>query len=87
MPGLYGVTVEKASATAPASAPPAGLDPASPEGMAAARAAYEESKAKGDASPKPEDLLPEKFKTVATSGLKADVQAAGGNDFTFDLKD
>jgi hypothetical protein len=85
--GLYGVTVEKASATAPASAPPAGLDPASPEGMAAARAAYEASKAKGESSPKPEDLLPEKYKTVATSGLKADVQAAGGNDFTFDLKD
>jgi hypothetical protein len=87
MPGLYGVTVEKASATAPASAPTPGLDPTTPEGMAAARAAYESSKATGNQSQKPTDLLPEKFKAVATSGLKADVQAAGGNDFTFDLKD
>lgn len=83
MAGLYSVTIEKPSGAAPVAAPPAGLDPASPEGMAAARTAYEQTKAKGE--PEPADLLPAKYKTAATSGLKADVQASGGNDFTFAL--
>jgi len=85
MAGLYNVTIEKASGAAAASGPPAGVDPASPEGMAAARAAYEENKAKGLKEPEPANLLPAKYKSAETSGLKADVQASGGNDFTFAL--
>jgi len=33
------------------------------------------------------DLLPEKYKSPATSGLAAEVTASDKNEFTFDLKD
>ena len=33
------------------------------------------------------ELLPEKYKSPATSGLTAEVTAGGKNEFTFDLKD
>jgi len=37
--------------------------------------------------PTPEDLLPAKYKTAATSGLTATVSERGPNDFTFPLAD
>jgi hypothetical protein len=37
--------------------------------------------------PAPQDLLPVKYKTAASSGLTAEVAAAGPDEFTFDLTD
>ncbi len=38
-------------------------------------------------APEAKDLLPVKYKDATKSGLTADVQSGGKNDFTFDLKD
>lgn len=83
MAGSYSVTVTKV--TRPTGLPAeSGAIP--PEAEAALRKAKEEAK-KTEGTEESKDLLPEKYKGAATSGLTAEVKAGQKNDFTFDLKE
>lgn len=79
VPGSYKVIVTKTSAPA-AVAADASMTPE--ERDAAARAAME----RGETKP-PEDLLPAKYKSPATSGLTATIAQGEKNEFSFELKD
>ena len=81
MPGSYGVTVTKTSGGKPAMTGPPDAS-ATPEERAAYMASVQEmQKAPREIT----DLLPVKYKTVADSGLTAEVKKGGKNEFTFEL--
>jgi hypothetical protein len=81
VPGAYGVTVTKSEGGA------------APGGTQTEEEAYASGFPEGDgatatpAGPEIKDILPAKYKVAETSGLTATVEASGGGDFTFELKD
>lgn len=79
VPGSYKVIVMKAATAAPV-ATDANLS--QEERDAAARVALERGGKKA-----PQDLLPAKYKSPATSGLTAKIAKDAKNEFTFELKD
>lgn len=79
LPGSYKVIVTKTAAVAPVATD---ASMSQEERDAAARAAMERGETKA-----PQDLLPTKYKSPATSGLTATITKGEKNDFTFELKD
>jgi hypothetical protein len=80
LPGSYTVTIAKTGGGAGTVDPRSGGGQMSPE-----EAAKFMEQVKEMATAKQEDLLPEKYKSPATSGLTAEVKAGQDNTFPFDL--
>ncbi len=79
VPGVYKVIVMKMAKPAAVATDP---NMSQEERDAAARVALERGQAKA-----PQDLLPAKYKTPATSGLTAKIVEGEKNNFSFELKD
>lgn len=80
MPGSYAVEISKIEGAAAADAQQED-DP-----IAASQKAAKEGKFETQGKPEVvKDLLPEKYKKAATSGLTAEVKQQGGNDLQFEL--